>query len=236
MWVVTLSLDLHFRPDGRLQQKCGCTGTGEERNESWWGVAGFAGRHQEQSRVKCCSTDALFTHDSWACGGDVHPHSPSCLSNFAFAMTPRHFAAKCLLWSNGPSLPSTFLPNTLLAAERWETVITVHPGKPLQLVTTPCDQHRHPPPCQKQKYLACSAFAIRDTAQQPHSYLINVCMSGIQSLQSPRVISDEKASPDTLKLLNRCVCEISWHTQAGCLITVSVKSPDTHKPAASLLC
>lgn len=115
-------------------------------------------------------------------------------------------------------------------------VITVHPGKPLQLVTTPCDQHRHPPPCQKQKYLACSAFAIRDTAQQPHSYLKNVCMSGIQSLQSPRVISDEKASPDTLKLLNRCVCEISWHTQAGCLITVFVKSPDTHKPAASLLC
>lgn len=77
-------------------------------------------------------------------------------------------------------------------------MITVRPGKPLQLETIPCDQHRHPQ-CQKQKHPVCSALVIRDTAQQPHSHLINVCTSGIQSLQSPRVISDQKASPDTLK-------------------------------------
>lgn len=55
-----------------------------------------------------------------------------------------------------------------------------------------------------------NAFSIHDSTQQPFSYLISVCTLGIQSLQSPRMFNDEKASTCTLK--------------PGCLIIVLVKS------------
>lgn len=101
-----------------------------------------------------------------------------------------------------------FLPLHLRLRRDCYYVSPVCSGKSLQLEMITCDRDRQHPI--NRSTLSFKALSVYDGTRQPWSYLLCVCASGIQTLLSPRVSNEERAS--------------AYMFESGCLTVAIVKS------------